>query len=46
MSVATVVSSAEGARPAGWEATLELGFEHVAGATKLVRRRHRGPLRV
>ncbi len=46
MSAATVLSSEAGAHPPGWEASLELGFERVGGANTLVRRRHRGPLRV
>ncbi len=28
----------------GWEATLDLGFAHENGATRLARRSHRGPL--
>ena len=46
MSAATVFSTAAGAHPPGWEASLELGFERVGGTHTLVRRRHRGPLRV
>ena len=34
------------AAPAGWEACLELRFEHAASRTVLAARRHTGPLRV
>ena len=33
-------------RSEGWLGRLELGFEDVLGTTRLVRRRHEGPLRV
>jgi urease accessory protein len=46
MSAAPPLLSPAGAQPPGWEARLELGFERVDGANTLVRRRHRGPLRV
>jgi len=46
MSAAAVLSCEAGPHPLGWEATLELGFERFREATRLVRRRHRGPLRV
>ena len=46
MSTLTGHPPAASADLAGWEATLELGFECVGSATHLVRRRHRGPLRV
>src|SRR5437764_8953378 len=32
--------------PPGWQASLALGFAFQAGATRLVRRAHSGPLRV
>src|SRR4051812_17267113 len=32
--------------PGGWEAHLELDFQHLAGRTRLVHRRHVGPLHV
>lgn len=41
-----MLSPVAGAGPVGWEAVLELGFERAGSATRLVRRRHRGPLRV
>ena len=44
MSASAVLSPEAGVRPPGWEAILELGFEHVGGTSRLVHRRHRGPL--
>jgi urease accessory protein len=46
MSTAAVLSSEPDAHASGWQASLELSFERVGTATTLVRRRHRGPLRV
>ena len=46
MSAATSLPSSAGPHPPGWEASLELGFERRDGVNTLVRRRHRGPLRV
>lgn len=37
---------ARGDAATGWQASLALGFAHADGATRLVRREHRGPLRV
>ncbi len=46
MNAVAALSSEAGAHTLGWEAALELNFERVRSTTTLVRRRHRGPLRV
>jgi urease accessory protein len=46
LPVAQAVAAACGPHAAGWSASLEIGFEVVAGRSALVKKRHFGPLGV